>query len=45
MYNLHPAYLLWGKDYYPIFWVLWEHTPAGATLHEINEGIDQGKIV
>ena len=45
MYNLHPAYLPWGKGYYPIFWALWEHTPAGATLHEINEGIDQGKIV
>ncbi len=45
IYNLHPAYLPWGKGYYPIFWSLWENTPAGATLHEINEGIDQGKIV
>jgi len=45
IYNLHPAYLPWGRGYYPIFWALWENTPAGATLHEINEGIDQGKIV
>lgn len=45
LYNLHPAYLPWGKGFYPIFWSLWENTPAGATLHEINEGIDQGNIV
>jgi methionyl-tRNA formyltransferase len=45
MYNLHPGYLPWGRGYYPIFWALWEDTPAGATLHEINEGIDEGNIV
>jgi len=45
MYNLHPGYLPWGRGYYPIFWALWEDTPAGATLHEINEGIDTGSIV
>jgi methionyl-tRNA formyltransferase len=44
-YNLHPGYLPWGRGYYPIFWSLWEDTPAGATLHEINEGIDTGPIV
>jgi len=45
MYNLHPGYLPWGRGYYPIFWALWERTPAGATLHEINAGIDEGPIV
>ncbi|WP_271251634.1 formyltransferase family protein [Pseudanabaena sp. Chao 1811] len=45
IYNLHPSYLPWGRGYYPIFWALWEDTPAGATLHEINEGIDEGDIV
>jgi methionyl-tRNA formyltransferase len=45
IYNLHPGYLPWGRGYYPIFWALWEETPAGATLHEINAGIDQGAIV
>ena len=45
IYNLHPSFLPWGRGYYPIFWALWENTPAGATLHEINEGIDQGNIV
>ncbi|MEG4457137.1 formyltransferase family protein [Microcoleus sp. N9_A1] len=45
IYNLHPGYLPWGRGYYPIFWALWEETPAGATLHEINKGIDEGSIV
>jgi len=45
IYNLHPGYLPWGRGYYPIFWALWEQTPAGATLHKITEGIDQGPIV
>jgi methionyl-tRNA formyltransferase len=45
IYNLHPAYLPWGRGYYPIFWAIWEQTPAGVTLHEINAGIDEGAIV
>ncbi len=45
MYNLHPGYLPWGRGYYPVFWALWEGTPAGATLHEITAGIDEGAIV
>ncbi|MEW6584684.1 MAG: formyltransferase family protein [Nitrospirota bacterium] len=45
IYNLHPGFLPWGRGYYPIFWALWEQTPAGATLHEITEKIDAGPIV
>jgi len=45
MYNLHPGYLPWGRGYYPVFWALWEQTPAGATLHEIVERVDAGPIV
>lgn len=45
MYNLHPAYLPWGRGFYPVFWALWEQTPAGATLHEITAGLDEGPIV
>lgn len=43
--NLHPGYLPWGRGYYPIFWALWEGTPAGCTLHEIVEGVDEGPII
>jgi len=45
MYNLHPGYLPWGRGYYPVFWALWENTPAGATLHEITLELDKGAIV
>jgi methionyl-tRNA formyltransferase len=45
VYNLHPGYLPWGRGYYPVFWALWEGTPAGATLHEISERVDEGPIV
>ncbi|MGQ9910243.1 MAG: formyltransferase family protein [Candidatus Flexifilum sp.] len=45
IYNLHPGYLPWGKGFYPIFWALWENTPAGATLHEIVPDVDRGPII
>lgn len=45
LYNLHPGYLPYGRGYYPIFWALWENTPAGATLHEIVEAVDEGPII
>lgn len=45
VYNLHPGFLPWGRGFYPVFWALYEGTPAGATLHEITSGIDKGPIV
>ena len=45
IYNLHPGYLPWGRGYYPIFWSLFERTPAGCTLHQITPGLDEGPIV
>jgi methionyl-tRNA formyltransferase len=45
MYNLHPGYLPWGRGYYPVFWALWDGEAAGATLHEIDSGVDTGPIV
>lgn len=45
IYNVHPGYLPYGRGFYPVFWALWEDTPAGATLHEISAGIDEGAIV
>lgn len=44
-YNLHPGYLPWGRGYYPMFWALWNGEPAGATLHEMVAGIDEGPLV
>jgi methionyl-tRNA formyltransferase len=44
-YNLHPGYLPWGRGYFPVFWSLWQGTPAGATLHEMISRVDHGPIV
>ena len=45
IWNLHPGLLPWGRGMYPVFWALWERTPAGATLHELTAGLDAGPIV
>ena len=43
--NLHPAYLPYNRGAYPNVWSIVEGTPAGVTLHYIDEGIDSGDIV
>lgn len=45
VYNLHPGLLPWGRGYYPVFWAIYEGTPAGASIHEISEGVDAGPVV
>lgn len=45
IFNLHPGYLPWGRGFYPVFWALWERTPAGATLHKMTTQVDKGPIV
>ena len=45
LWNLHPGLLPWGRGMYPVFWALWENTPAGATLHELVEALDAGPVV
>jgi folate-dependent phosphoribosylglycinamide formyltransferase PurN len=44
LWNLHPGLLPYGRGMYPVFWALWEGTPAGATLHELVEELDAGPI-
>jgi hypothetical protein len=45
IWNLHPGLLPWGRGTHPVFWALWEGTPAGATLHELTGDADAGPIV
>ncbi|MEA2154206.1 MAG: dTDP-4-amino-4,6-dideoxyglucose formyltransferase [Solirubrobacteraceae bacterium] len=45
IWNLHPGLLPWGRGTHPVFWALWEGTPAGATLHELTAGLHAGPIV
>lgn len=43
--NLHTAYLPYNRGAYPNVWSIVEGTPAGATLHYVDEGVDTGDIV
>mgnify|MGYP001419413901 CR=1 FL=1 len=43
--NLHPSYLPFNRGQYPNVWSIVEGTPAGATLHYMDETIDTGDIV
>ena len=43
--NLHPALLPYNRGAHPNVWSIVEGTPAGVTLHYIDEGIDTGDIV
>ncbi len=43
--NLHPGYLPFNRGQYPNVWSLVDRTPAGVTLHYIDEGVDTGDII
>lgn len=43
--NLHPSYLPYNRGQYPNVWSIVEDTPAGVTLHKIDEGIDTGNVI
>lgn len=43
--NLHPGYLPFNRGMYPHIWPLVDGTPAGVTIHYINEKIDAGNII
>jgi methionyl-tRNA formyltransferase len=43
--NLHPAFLPHNRGAYPNVWSIVEGTPAGATLHYIDVGVDTGDII
>ncbi len=43
--NLHISFLPFNRGAHPNFWCWIERTPAGVTVHEIDEGIDTGPII
>lgn len=43
--NLHPAYLPYNRGAHPNVWSIIEGTPAGATLHYLDDGVDTGDII
>jgi len=44
-FNLHPALLPFNRGADPNVWAIVEGSPAGTTLHWMDEGIDTGPIV
>lgn len=45
IWSLHPGLLPFGRGTHPVFWALWERTPAGATLHELVAEPGAGRVV
>jgi methionyl-tRNA formyltransferase len=43
--NVHPAYLPYNRGANPNVWSIVEDTPAGATVHYMDPGLDTGDIV
>jgi methionyl-tRNA formyltransferase len=43
--NLHPSLLPYNRGAHPNVWSIIEGTPAGATLHYIDTGVDTGDII
>jgi methionyl-tRNA formyltransferase len=43
--NVHPAYLPYNRGAYPNVWSIIDKTPAGVTIHYIDDGVDTGDII
>jgi methionyl-tRNA formyltransferase len=43
--NIHPAYLPYNRGSYPNIFSIVDGTPAGATVHYMEETIDTGDII
>lgn len=43
--NIHPSFLPYNRGTYPNVWSIVDGTPAGATIHYIDEGVDTGDII
>lgn len=43
--NFHPSLLPYNRGWYPSVWSILDGSPAGVTLHLIDEGADTGPII
>lgn len=43
--NLHPALLPYNRGAFPNVWSIVDRTPAGTTIHYIDESVDTGDII
>jgi len=45
IFNIHLSYLPFNRGAHPNFWSFIENTPAGVSIHKIDNGIDTGNII
>ncbi len=45
IFNIHLSYLPFNRGAHPNFWSFIENTPAGVSVHKIDNGIDTGNII
>jgi methionyl-tRNA formyltransferase len=43
--NLHVSFLPWNRGSDPNFWSFFDDTPKGVSIHEIDRGIDTGRVL
>lgn len=43
--NVHPAFLPYNRGAYPNVWSIVDGTPAGVTIHYVDDGVDTGDII
>jgi methionyl-tRNA formyltransferase len=43
--NIHIGLLPWNRGADPNFWSWFDNTPKGVTIHEIDAGLDTGRIL
>ena len=43
--SIRPSFLAYNRGKHPNFWSLVTNTPAGVTLHQVDQGIDSGRIL
>ena len=43
--NVHPSLLPYNRGAHPNVWSIVEGSPAGATIHYIDDGVDTGDII
>jgi len=45
VYNTHPSMLPLHRGWQPVFFSVLENTAVGVTIHQVNTGLDKGRIV
>lgn len=43
--NMHISYLPYNRGSDPLIWACLDETPVGVSIHEMDEGLDTGKIL